>query len=227
MTPRFVAVIPTLNEEATLGRAIASLRGQDVDCAVVVVDGGSTDGTPEAASRYADASVSIGRGLGRARNVGASLAGPGSILVFMDADTELPPGALRRMRDLFKPGVAAVTMGASPSRGTALNRVIWGVINALSGLSIRLGYPVVPGYLIAVRWEAWSRTRFSEALSAGEDIDFSVRLRRCGSVARVGGLRAVTSSRRVDARGLRSVADYVSTAALCLLGRQVEYRAVR
>lgn len=54
-------VIPTFNRAGMLPQAIDSALGQTVECEVIVVDHGSTDGTPEVAGRYGDRIVYIRR----------------------------------------------------------------------------------------------------------------------------------------------------------------------
>jgi len=221
-----IAVIPTLNEEELLLATIASLRRQNMDCVVVVVDGGSTDGTLTIAERNADIVASTRRGVGLARNLGASVGEEGDILVFTDADTILPDGALGRVVRAFTDGVAAVTLPAEPSNRTWLNVLIWAVLNSLSALSVWAGLPMVPGYFIAVRWSAWSKTLYSVETKS-EDIDFSLRLRRHGRVVRLPWPRVVTSSRRVDKRGIRSVSDYINLLIRGTIGLPVSYPPVR
>lgn len=86
--PRICAVIPVLNEEGAIGPTVSRLPRDVVD-AVVVVDGGSRDGTVEEA-RAAGATVLVEarRGYGRACLTGAEhAAGLGArIVLFMDGD---------------------------------------------------------------------------------------------------------------------------------------------
>jgi glycosyltransferase involved in cell wall biosynthesis len=83
-----VAVIPTLNEAGAIGPTIAALPRAVVD-AVLVVDGGSTDGTA-AEARTAGAEVMIERrpGYGRACATGCARAATlgAEIVLFLDGD---------------------------------------------------------------------------------------------------------------------------------------------
>lgn len=92
-------VIPALNAEATIERAIESVLGQThSDLEVIVVDDGSTDGTTEIAEFWArrDARVRVRTqqhaGPGAARNAGIDVA-TGEWLAFLDADDEFKPEA--------------------------------------------------------------------------------------------------------------------------------------
>ena len=82
-------IIPTLNEAATIGETLRRVRSSG-RCEVIVVDGGSDDGTPELARPQADLVLSAGRGRARQMNVGARAAS-GQVLLFLHADTVLPP----------------------------------------------------------------------------------------------------------------------------------------
>src|SRR4051794_16748586 len=84
-------VIPTLNAAATLPRLFASLaEGRALIGDIVVSDGGSTDGTMEAARAHATV-VTGARGRGEQLQVGAAKA-RGAWLLFLHVDTFLAPG---------------------------------------------------------------------------------------------------------------------------------------
>jgi glycosyltransferase involved in cell wall biosynthesis len=84
-TAGVAVIIPTLNEEASIGSVVSALPRDVVD-QIIVADGGSADQTVERA-RWAGATViSVGRGFGRACLLGAQAAGGSDIVVFMDGD---------------------------------------------------------------------------------------------------------------------------------------------
>jgi glycosyltransferase involved in cell wall biosynthesis len=90
---RLSIVVPVLDEaaivEASL-QALVPLRADGVE--VVVVDGGSRDRTAALSVPFADAVVAGPRGRAAQMNVGARHA-HGSVLLFLHADTALPPAA--------------------------------------------------------------------------------------------------------------------------------------
>ncbi|HYC47477.1 MAG TPA: TIGR04283 family arsenosugar biosynthesis glycosyltransferase [Burkholderiales bacterium] len=91
--PRLSIIVPCLNEAESIEYALdalAPLRARSAE--VIVVDGGSADGTPDIAERGADLVVRSERGRAIQMNRGAACA-RGEILLFLHADTRLPQQA--------------------------------------------------------------------------------------------------------------------------------------
>ena len=82
-------IIPTLNEAATIGAAIDSAAGAEV----IVTDGGSSDTTVAIASQHGARIIEGESMRARQMNRGAAEA-RGEALIFLHADTVLPPGAI-------------------------------------------------------------------------------------------------------------------------------------
>src|SRR5262249_30329826 len=86
-------IVPTLNEASGITahlEALQPLRQHGAE--VIVVDGGSTDGTPALAAPWVDAGISARQGRAAQMNAGARLA-RGDVLLFLHADTRLPERA--------------------------------------------------------------------------------------------------------------------------------------
>jgi rSAM/selenodomain-associated transferase 2 len=81
-------VIPTLNAEPTLAATLGSIRGADE---VVVVDGGSSDGTSELAAKLGARVLRAPAGRGGQLAAGVAAA-RGDWLLLLHADTRLTPG---------------------------------------------------------------------------------------------------------------------------------------
>ena len=100
--PFFSVVVPTLNREALLPRALDSVLTQDFDdYEVVVVDSASTDRTREVVREYASRdprvrliTEDVRRGVCPARNLGVD-SSSGQWVIFLDSDDELAPGAMK------------------------------------------------------------------------------------------------------------------------------------
>ena len=82
---KVAVVIPTLNEEASIGSVVSVLPCDVVD-RVIVADSGSADRTAERARQAGAEVISVGRGYGRACLQGAQAADRTDIVVFMDGD---------------------------------------------------------------------------------------------------------------------------------------------
>ena len=88
MNAQVTVIIPTLNEELSIQRTIAETRAAG-ECEIIVVDGGSRDGT---LSRSTEADLVIESAPGRAvqQNAGAEVA-HGEYLLFLHADCRVTP----------------------------------------------------------------------------------------------------------------------------------------
>jgi glycosyltransferase involved in cell wall biosynthesis len=86
-------VIPTFNEAESIGAVVAELPHAVVD-RIIVVDGGSRDGTQDRARAAGAEVVGVGRGYGLACLRGAQAAADAEIVVFMDGDGADDPAAI-------------------------------------------------------------------------------------------------------------------------------------
>ena len=200
-------VVPAYQEEAWLGRTLDALAGR-VPFEVIVVANACTDRSADVSrARGARTIETPVRGVSHARNVGAAAAA-GDVLLFLDADTRLAPGALDAI-------AAAVPARAdygtcrirpdppSPAARIATTLLAWG--HRLAGTSL--------GVLFCTR-ELFARSGgFDERLVAGEDNDLNARLGRLGARrVYLGRVDAYTSMRRFERLG------YVRTNLAWLVG---------
>jgi len=99
--------VPVLNEASILDRALARLKQVAGEFRVVVVDGGSTDGSAEIARRCFPAAICAPANRGAQMNQGARLL-DAEVLLFLHADSELPSDfAAHIERALADPRVVA------------------------------------------------------------------------------------------------------------------------
>lgn len=125
--PVISVIVPALNEERFIGRVVENvLSSFKTEC--LVVDGGSSDGTREAAERAGARVLSCLPGRARQMNHGARDAS-GGVLLFLHADSGLPPGWAREIRQALRQEPRA--LGAFPFRLDDSSRkarcVEWGV----------------------------------------------------------------------------------------------------
>jgi len=105
MVLRFSIVVPTLNRRDMLLRALESVRAQAwPDIEIIVVDGGSTDGTIEALATQSDLRLIKGpdRGVYDAFNKGIAQAS-GDIVGILNSDDLYEPSRLPWLPKHFPP----------------------------------------------------------------------------------------------------------------------------
>ena len=197
---RLAIIIPTLNEAAVIDAALARLaplRARGVR--VIVADGGSSDDTVMRALKGADAVVPAARGRGRQMNAGARhpLAAESDVLLFLHADTALPPDADR---------LVLRTLANAPNvwgrfdvqiEGRPMLRVIAGMMNWRSRAT---GISTGDQAIFVLRSAFVALDGFAP-IPLMEDIDFS---RRARLLSRPLALheKAVTSGRRWERDGV-------------------------
>lgn len=191
-------VVPVLNEAAHIERALAGLARACPGAEVIVVDGGSTDGTQDMVRRVPGVTlIEAARGRARQMNAGARIA-TGSALLFLHADTTLPPRAQAAIQDALRlPGVVGGRFDVrfdSP-------RPIFAVIAAMMNLRSRLTGICTGDQALFVGRRAYEALGGYADIPLMEDVDLSRRLKRQGWIACL-RLRVVTSARKWEREGV-------------------------
>jgi rSAM/selenodomain-associated transferase 2 len=190
---RLSVVIPALNEARGIRAALEALaplraRGHEV----IVADGGSTDATVQLASGSCTQVLHTPRGRALQMNA-AARAATGEMLLFLHADTRLPPQAdeliQRSLKEHLWGRFDVEIEGRHP-----LLKVVAGSMNLRS----RLTGIATGDQAIFVRREAFPG--FPE-IALMEDIAFCKRMKRLGPPA-CRREKALTSGRRWEARGV-------------------------
>jgi rSAM/selenodomain-associated transferase 2 len=200
MKPVLSIVIPALNEaaglEATL-QALQPLRLRGVE--LVLADGGSSDSTPTLAQPWVDAVVDAPRGRALQMNAGAARA-RASVLLFLHADTRLPPLA----DVLVLQAVQRSDKGACWGRfDVRIEGRPWmlRVVAVLMNLRSRASGIATGDQAIFITREAFERVGGFPEQALMEDIEISRRLKRLGRPACLRA-RVCTSGRRWEQRGV-------------------------
>ncbi len=191
-------VIPVLDEARHLAILLPELATTCPGAEVIVADGGSADGSVELAARTAGVRVvASDRGRARQMNAGA-VAARGDALLFLHADTRLPPGAAEAVLDALAD--PAVAYGRFDVRFDSLRpafRLIARLMNARS----RLTGICTGDQAIFVRRATFAALGGYADIALMEDVDLSRRLKRAGRLAAL-RLRVTTSGRKWERDGV-------------------------
>ena len=195
--PTLSIVMPVLDEadaiQATLA-ALAPLRARGAE--LIVVDGGSSDATPALAAPLADVLLAAPRGRARQMNAGAARA-QGDVLLFLHADTALPPGADSLVQQALAGGAVWGRFDVRISGRPRLLRLVAALMNQRSrSTGIATG-----DQAMFVRRDLFVQVGGFPDQPLMEDIALSQRLRAVAWPACLRA-RATTSGRRWQSRGV-------------------------
>ena len=188
-------IIPTLDEATTIGAtlgALGSLRGA---LEVIVVDGGSRDGTCEIARAACARVVTSARGRGAQLNAGACVA-RGDALWFLHADTLPPVAAVERITAALARD--ARTVGGNFTLRFAGTEPAARFLTWLYPRLRRLGLAYGDSGFF-VRRAVYEQTGGFQPFPIFEDLDLLRRLRRRGPFVHLDA-ELVTSARRFAGR---------------------------
>lgn len=194
--PSLSIIIPALNEEHSIGAMLAALarvRGGPVE--TIIVDGGSTDATAGIARLHGARFIKSERGRGLQMHHGACAA-RGEALLFLHADTNVPPDAAELIIEALARDAEAVGGNFSirfDGERRAARFLTWlypqlrklGLCYGDSGIFVRASvYQEIGGF---------------KPFPIFEDLDLVRRLRREGRLIHLPA-EVVTSSRRFEGR---------------------------
>jgi rSAM/selenodomain-associated transferase 2 len=164
---------------------------------IIVVDGGSDDATVEIARRSADIVVASARGRALQMNAGAARAS-GDILLFLHADTHLPPGFAAEVGAACeRDGVVGGRFDVELRPSSPLLWITAELINRRSRLTkVSTGDQGI--FICRKVFEALGG--YAE-MPLMEDLELSRRMKRAGAIACLRS-RVVTSSRRWRQHGV-------------------------
>ncbi len=222
-TPFFSLILPVLNEAPTVVSQLRKLQGLRARGAeLLVVDGGSSDGTLALAAAGADRLLEAPRGRALQMNAGAR-ASRGEVLLFVHADTTLPLDADALIRRAMASGAAWGRFDVSIDSRHPLLRVVAGMMNWRS----RLTGIATGDQAIFVRRDAFLAIGAFPEVALMEDIALCKRLKR---IARPACLRArvTTSGRRWEKHGvLRTIVLMWRLRASYFFGADPQQLALR
>jgi len=212
-------VIPTLQEEEYLKKTLPKLARLKPPVEIIVVDGLSKDKTVDVAKRFTERVFQTRkRGIARAKNYGAEKS-TGEILVFLDADVNVPQNLVTEVLEVFNDttvaGATCNVLFVQPSFPEA-------VFSRFYNFLVRASFlfkPHCQGKFLAVRKNVFLRVGgFDESMPCLEDHDLAFRLSKSGRFVFIKSLTVYEFPRRFRKLGLfRVVGTWMTDYAFFVL----------
>ncbi|MFH1402659.1 MAG: glycosyltransferase [Candidatus Altiarchaeota archaeon] len=227
---RLSVVIPTLNEEAYIGKCIKSIRTQTRQAdEVIVVDSGSSDDTVAIARGMGAIVVEGRRSIPFNRQRGVEVAA-GDVVVTTDADCIHSRDWLERIeRHFVDAGVVFVTGITEPMPGesSVMDRACYFIGNSVMNVLHWFGEEWSRGsnsaYRRSVMLEAGG---YDTRLLAREDSDLSKRMSGRGRFVFDWSIIVYTSMRRRESMGWVKTVRYYIDTPIHFLTKKTYYRRV-
>jgi rSAM/selenodomain-associated transferase 2 len=193
MTMVISIIIPTLNEASMIEKFLNSLRTRAGDAEIIVVDGGSSDGTFDLARNHCDQCLRAAPGRAVQMNVGADAAS-GDVFWFLHADTEVPAACLQQISDALRdPAVAGGFFRIRiPNRHIVYR--LTDVLAHYAGLLLRMRFG---DHGFFCRRTVFEQIGGFPEVPLMEDAEFFHKLRRLGAIAIIAS-RLINSPRRYE-----------------------------
>ncbi|HSW47872.1 MAG TPA: glycosyltransferase [Candidatus Saccharimonadales bacterium] len=229
--PQISFIIPARNEENFIGNCLDSIQRQELSDSfeVIVVNNNSTDKTVLIArTKKARIEYENKPGLSNVRAKGVESAN-GQIIIFIDADTVLPPQWAKIATGWLKKSenIVAISCGFKFYDGKFYEKIACTLFQSINPLcSFLLGFFGKPQVLYGQSFAV----RKSSLIKAGginmdfpfyaEDIAMAERLRKVGKIKYLNSIKVSTSARRYRKLGIvKTLYYYLIPTLLLLIGR--------
>jgi rSAM/selenodomain-associated transferase 2 len=219
-------IVPVLNEAAIIREFLAHLRVAAPDAEIIVIDGGSSDGTLQFCHGLADYVLETTRGRAQQMNAGAQIA-HGKILWFLHADSRIAANSLAAIEDTLN---NASIVGGCFSLQIIPPRWIYRVRDAVGDLCVDVFRIALGDRGFFCRREDFLAIGGYRNQPILEDADFYCKLRTLGRVQQI-PIKIQTSARRYEALGpfrtslfyLLIMTLYLARTKLSILERMVRW----
>lgn len=202
-------IIPVLNESQTIGSCLLHLRKQIERHEIIVVDGGSNDDTVNIVKAFSDVKwLCSPPGRGNQMNRGAEAA-KGDLLLFLHADTCLPPEGLTGIEALMsREGIVAGSFSLSFGDSDSLLK-LYALFSRINHLLFTYGdqglfmtrsiFELIGGF---------------QEIPIMEDVEIQKRLRKMGRFVKI-RQPVITSARRFLTNGILKQ-QFINIGLVCL-----------
>lgn len=202
-------IVPTLNEEKEIAACLKAIRNQDTNLSyeLIVSDGYSKDRTVEIAERYADKVVFARKGIWRGRNKGARIS-KGKVLIFIDADTQIPPNYIDVVYSVLKDkSIAALTCGFTFSKESRKLSMAAKLLNQYFAFRYLSNRGILSGFNLCTTRRIFRKVG-GFPNSPIEDGKFGEKASEFGRIVFLPEPRVITSARRLESQGLHGALSY-------------------
>ena len=189
-------IVPVLNEAAIIRGFLQHLRTTAADAEIIVVDGGSNDGTVELCRGLADHIVESARGRARQMNTGAQVA-HGKILWFLHSDSRIATNSLKAIEDVL---ADSRIVGGCFRLRIVPARWVYRVRDVIGDLCVNLFRIALGDRGLFCRGETFFALGGYPGQPLLEDAEFYCKLCAVGRVRQL-PIRIQTSARRYEALG--------------------------
>lgn len=187
-------IIPTHNEEENLPGCIRSIRIQNQAAEVIVVDGGSKDGTMEIAASLADQVIFLeDKNISRQLNIGAAAA-KGDVLLFLHADSRLAAGIFEQIITYLQD---PKNVGGAFKMKLTGTKLFYRLLEAGGNLYCRISGTYFGDRGIFIRAITYKKMRGFAEQPIMADVEFSRRMKNFGRTRLLPG-PLTSSSRKFD-----------------------------
>jgi rSAM/selenodomain-associated transferase 2 len=195
----FSIIVPVLNEQEQINALVEHIRARGFEGTyeIIVVDGDPHGGTIQAVRDESVTCIAGSRGRGRQMNAGAR-ASRGDVLLFLHADTRLPPDALKsaqRVLENQKYVAGAFDLSIDSKRW------ILKYIAARANTRSRLNRIPYGDQAIFIRKDYFDRIGGFKDIPLMEDVDLMRRIRKNGKQIHILASKVTTSARRWEKEG--------------------------
>lgn len=190
--PRISVIVPLYNKVKEVERSLKSIFNQTIiEYELLIIDGGSTDGSLEIISPYLkDSRIQLihqkSKGLPAARNEAIQQA-KGELIAFLDADDEWYPDFLETIIRLYKkyPGAGIYATAyercaisyCKPSPVKGLPKPWEGYLDSWFGVYVDSGFPPFCPCSVALHRDVFSKAGyFNPASRMSEDVEMWVKV---------------------------------------------------